>query len=71
MKLNAIKCYRIKFSRKQNLLRGNYHILGENIKEVDTIKDMGVIIDKKLTTTPRIGYVKKSFKNVRICPKKL
>lgn len=57
MSLNGKKCFHIKFSRKINLKPSAYLILQEPVQEVDQIKDLGVILDRKLTFVPHIDHI--------------
>ena len=49
MKFNALKCQYISFCNKQVQINFNYMICDEVIKQVDSIKYLGVTIDKKIT----------------------
>ena len=62
MHLNPKKCYHVSFSRKShnNLIKAVYFIDQEQIKEVDTIRDLGVTFDKKLTFVAHIDNIAKS-----------
>jgi hypothetical protein len=59
MELNVKKCFHIKFSRKQNTLRSKYTIGGTVVDEVTSIRDLGVILDKKLTFQEHIEHIMK------------
>lgn len=54
MFLNAGKCSFIKFTRRLHVFPSAYTLEGTFLTEVDCIKDLGVIIDKKLTFKPHI-----------------
>ncbi|CAH2089439.1 unnamed protein product [Euphydryas editha] len=57
MELNVQKCFHVKFSRKHVVAESNYYLNGTLIKEVNSIKDLGVIFDKKLTFDDHIQYI--------------
>lgn len=61
--LNISKCKHIKFTKKRIPLATSYKIDGVAIEEVLTIRDLGVVLDSKLTFKPHIEQiVNKSFK---------
>lgn len=49
MSLNISKCHSITFSRKRHPIIFDYSIEGTNLNRVDTITDLGVVLDSKLT----------------------
>ncbi|XP_062713912.1 uncharacterized protein LOC134290736 [Aedes albopictus] len=49
MELNAIKCKLISFSKSQTLLTFDYRANGIVLERVNSIKDLGVIMDSKLS----------------------
>ncbi|CAH2084216.1 unnamed protein product [Euphydryas editha] len=57
MTLNVNKCFFIKYSRKKKPLVSNYLIGNKPLKEVSEIRDLGVIIDKKLTFRSHVDKV--------------
>ena len=57
MDLNIRKCFHIKFTRKKLLVPSVYSIGSHVIQEVDEIKDLGVLFDKKLTFIPHLESV--------------
>lgn len=59
MCLNTKKCFHMKFTRKthSNIIPSEYFINSERIDEVDTIRDLGVLFDEKLTFVPHIDNV--------------
>ncbi|CAH2088805.1 unnamed protein product [Euphydryas editha] len=57
MHLNTKKCIHVKFSRKLRTINFNYHIGEELLKEVETVRDLGVIFDKKVTFIPHIDSI--------------
>lgn len=63
--LNLDKCYCISFTRKKNPIFFDYTVAGIIIKRVSTIRDLGIILDTKLSFIPHIDYIcKKAFKNL-------
>lgn len=63
MELNFNKCYHVSFSRKLHPLHSEYFISNDKILEVDEIKDLGVLFDKKITFVPHVeNIVKKASK---------
>lgn len=59
MELNLKKCYHVSFSRKSKPINSVYLIGNEKVQEVDTIRDLGVIFDKKVTFVPHIENIMK------------
>lgn len=57
MSLNIEKCYHIKFTRKLNILKTNYSIKGKRLEEVGEFRDLGVLVDSKLTFIPHIDDI--------------
>lgn len=57
MLLNLTKCQHIKFTRKINKIPSSYSIADENLNEVDNIRDLGVVLDTKLTFTLHIESI--------------
>ncbi|CAK1588779.1 unnamed protein product [Parnassius mnemosyne] len=57
MTLNLKKCAHIKFTRKNNIFPSVYTLNGVVIQEVETVKDLGVVFDKKLTFIPQLENV--------------
>ncbi|XP_052756193.1 uncharacterized protein LOC128201896 [Galleria mellonella] len=51
------KCLHIKFTRKHNKIAFDYHIYSETLSEVSTIRDLGILLDSKLTYLPQIEFV--------------
>ena len=51
---NALKCQHISFCGKQVQINFNYMICNEVVKQVDSIKYLGVIINKKITRLTRL-----------------
>lgn len=82
MHLNARKCYHVKFSRKHTLVEHSYYIKGDKVGELDTIRDLGVTFDRKLTFIPHVdsiikksskmlGFVLRNTKQFRSCKTKI
>lgn len=57
MSLNIKKCFHIKFTRKLYTIQSTYKVLNEHIQEVNVVKDLGVLFDKKLTFVPHIDHI--------------
>ncbi|KAJ8736962.1 hypothetical protein PYW07_000233 [Mythimna separata] len=55
--LNNSKCSHIKFTRKVNPVNSAYQINGVNLCEVDVVRDLGVILDSKLTFVPHVENI--------------
>jgi preprotein translocase subunit SecE len=78
LKLNIDKCISITFSRRKNIIDNSYSINQEILKKVTKIRDLGIILDEKLTFQKHsdmtnnkakglLGFIKrrsKEFKNV-------
>ena len=62
--LNDGKCYVISFTRSNDYIDGGYEINGTTLKRVNTIRDLGVILDSKLTFKPQIEKVVASGKSI-------
>lgn len=63
MQLNLNKCYHVKFTRKNNCISTEYHLYNHKVQEVETIKDLGVLFDRKVTFIPHIEtIIKKASK---------
>lgn len=57
LRLNADKCHQITFSRKvSNLFSSTYILSNSPLSKVDSIKDLGVILDSKLTFNAHIKH---------------
>ncbi|KAL0829565.1 hypothetical protein ABMA28_003076 [Loxostege sticticalis] len=56
MELNVKKCSFIKFTIKTNVLPTKYSVNGINLEEVQVIRDLGVLMDSKLTFVPHIDH---------------
>lgn len=55
--LNAKKCCFISFCRRPVKIETNYSLDGQNLEYVSTVKDLGVILDEKLTFKDHISAV--------------
>ncbi|KAI8438347.1 hypothetical protein MSG28_010913 [Choristoneura fumiferana] len=64
MNLNPNKCLHIKFTRKRTVIPSTYNIDGHILNEVDSIRDLGVILDGKLTFIPHIENIIKRASRV-------
>lgn len=60
MQLNTEKCFHINFTRKASgIINFTYKIDGSPLTEVDTIRDLGILLDKKLTFVPHMESIVK------------
>lgn len=66
MHLNTEKCFYINFTRKvSGLLSYPYSIENSPLTEVDTVRDLGILLDRKLTFVPHIdGLVARASKTL-------
>ena len=82
MVLNSQKCHHIKYTKKKIPIASNYHLEGTALHETSEIRDLGVIIDSKLTFVPHIntivkksaqmlGFIKRNTKNFRLSHSKI
>ncbi|KAG7307743.1 hypothetical protein JYU34_006318 [Plutella xylostella] len=63
MTLNASKCFHISFTRKKIPLTAKYRINNTPLEEVETIRDLGIIMDKTLSFRDHIDItIKKASK---------
>lgn len=63
--LNPDKCFVISFSRKLTTLNYKYSLCNKELTRVDQIRDLGVIMDAKLSFIPHIDNIlNKSFKQL-------
>ena len=53
--LNPGKCKTFKITLKRNIFPSVYHIDGNPLEEVTTIRDLGVVLDQKLTFSDQIS----------------
>lgn len=57
MVVNPKKCSIITFTRKRQPIIFDYCLLGTTIDRVNQVKDLGVILDSKLTFKPHVSYI--------------
>lgn len=57
MHLNASKCSVMSFSRKRILIDYDYKIRSTSLKRESVIKDLGVLLDPKLTFKEHIDFI--------------
>lgn len=58
LQLNIMKCHHIKFTRKtSSCVRTDYFIDSHKVQEVDELRDLGVIFDKKVTFVSHVDNV--------------
>ncbi|XP_055633534.1 uncharacterized protein K02A2.6-like [Toxorhynchites rutilus septentrionalis] len=57
MSLNASKCSIISFGRQRALIQHNYVLSGISLKRESTVKDLGLLLDSKLTFKDHVAYV--------------
>ena len=57
LKINEGKCQKISFARKSEILSISYFINATPILEVNTVRDFGVILDRKWTFSEQIKEV--------------
>lgn len=63
--LNLDKCNVITFSKKKNVINYSYNLSGKTLNRVTEIRDLGVIMDSKLTFIPHIDkMLTKSYKQL-------
>ena len=65
MRFNALKCQHISFCGKQVQISFNYMICNEVVKQVDSIKYLVVIIDKKITWSQQVDKIALKGNRVR------
>lgn len=79
LELNISKCKHMRFTRRSNPLHFNFSINGHNLDTVSCVKDLGVLLDTKLSFNTHIdgivsraskllGYIRRtttSFSNLR------
>lgn len=57
LKLNLQKCQRITFSRSDSKVEYVYKLNGESVSEVHVIRDLGVVLDSRLSFREHINFV--------------
>lgn len=55
--LNISKCFHISFGRRFNMLNSIYYINNQQLLNVDSILDLGVVFDNKLTFQLHIDFI--------------
>lgn len=65
LSMNLSKCKIITFTHKKSPIINDYTINGQVIERVDEIRDLGVILDKKLNFNKHIEYVSNKAKAVQ------
>ena len=65
MRFNALKCQYISFCNEQVQINFNYMICNEVIKQVDSMKYLGVIIDKKIIWSQQVDKIVLNVHRVR------
>lgn len=63
LELNVKKCKIMSFSQKRDTIKASYSIKGVQIERVDEIRDLGVIMDPKLSFHPQIEFAKRKADN--------
>ena len=59
LKLNSSKCKSFRMTLKTKPTLQTYHIDGVNLEHVDEIRDLGIILDTKLTFGPQVAKMSK------------
>jgi len=63
--LNVDKCAHITFTRNKDRINFNYSLNGAVLKKVEEIRDLGVILDSKLSFEPHVEAItQKSIRNL-------
>ena len=57
LNLNASKCQSFKITLKKNVIQSTYSINGTPLENVTKIRDLGVVLDQKLTFSDHIEYI--------------
>ena len=57
LNLNASKCKSFKITLKKNFIKSSYTINGTVLENVGTIRDLGVVLDQKLTFSDHIDHI--------------
>lgn len=55
--VNTMKCKIVTFSMKKVTIHSDYYINGEKVPRTETIRDLGVLLDSKLSFTSHIEYI--------------
>lgn len=63
--VNAHKCQQISFTRKPKPFNFTYSLNNTPIEKVNVVRDLGVILDNKLTMSDHVDYISdKAYKNL-------
>ena len=57
LNLNASKCQPFKITLKKNVIQSTYIINGTPLENVTKIRDLGVVLDQKLTFSDHVEYI--------------
>ena len=57
LEINLKKCQKITFSRNDSILDTNYFLGDQKVQDTDTVKDLGIILDKRWTFNDHLGYL--------------
>ena len=57
LKLNASKCKSFKITLKKNIIQSEYKINGTLLENVSKMRDLGVVLDRKLTFSDHIDHI--------------
>ena len=57
LNLNASKCKSFKITLKKNYIKSSYSINGTLLENVTKIRDLGVVLDQKLTFSDHVQYI--------------
>ena len=57
LNLNASKCKSFKITLKKNYIQSSYTISGIQLENVSTIRDLGVVLDPKLTFSDHVDFI--------------
>lgn len=58
LQLSLSKCVTITFTKNKKIIRKNYNLLGIDLKHVQIVKDLGVVLDSKLHLDQHINTIK-------------
>lgn len=64
LSVNAMKCKIMTFSLKRVTIHTDYHIRNELIDRTDTIRDLGVMLDPKLSFSSHIEFITKKAHSI-------
>ena len=57
LKLNPSKCKTFKITLKRNVFPSVYRINGNALEDMNSIRDLGVVLDRKLTFSDQINVM--------------